>query len=145
MARHYHQGLYRPKNPEKYVGDATNIVFRSSWEKKFLVFADTNPSVLKYSSEEVIVPYFSQIDNKMHRYFPDFIIQIQQLDGAIKMLMIEIKPEAQTLPPKHRNTRQYLNELATYSVNTSKWQAAEQYCKKNNMEFLIMTEQHLGI
>ena len=110
-----------------------------------MVWADTNPQVLKWCSEELAIPYFSEVDQKMHRYFPDFLMMVQNNSGELKRYMVEIKPEVQTLPPKKRsrNTKSYLTELATYSVNTSKWNAAEVWCKKNNMEFIIMTEKHL--
>jgi hypothetical protein len=145
MARNYIQGIFKPKNPEKYAGNAANIVFRSSWERKFMVFADENPQVLKWASEEIYIPYFSEVDQKIHRYFPDFIMQVRNNQGTIKKYMVEIKPEAQTLPPKKRSrtTKTYLNEMSTFSVNTSKWRAAEEWCRKNNMEFIIMTEKHL--
>ena len=136
---------YTMKNPQKYVGDVENIVLRSSWEKKFIIWADTTPQVLKISSEELAIPYFSEVDLKTHRYFPDFLMMVQNNSGELKRYMVEIKPESQTLPPKKRsrNTKSYLTELATFSVNTSKWAAAEAWCKKNNMEFIIMTEKHL--
>jgi hypothetical protein len=144
MAKKYHQGIFKPKNPEKYVGDSSNIFYRSSWELKFMIFADTNPNVLKYASEEIAIPYYSNVDHKMHRYFPDFLVQIKTSNGSIKKLMIEVKPSAETVPPVvKKNTKKYLTELAKYSVNSSKWSAAEAYCLKNGMEFLIMTEQHL--
>jgi hypothetical protein len=146
MARHYHQGIFQPTYPEKYVGDASNIIFRSGWEKKFMIFADTNPQVLKWGSEEIIIPYYSEVDNKMHRYFPDFAILLRNNSGEEKKYLIEIKPEAQTKPPKQRKkTKVYLTELATYSINTSKWAAANEWCKRNGMEFIIMTERHLGV
>lgn len=145
MPRNYIQGIFKPKNPEKYVGDVTNIVYRSSWEFKFMNFADENPQVLKWCSEEIQIPYFSEVDQKPHRYFPDFVMMVRNNQGEIKKYMVEIKPEAQTLPPKPRakKSKTYLNEMATFSVNTSKWKAAEEWCKKNNMEFIIMTERHL--
>lgn len=147
MVRKYIQGIFKPKNPEKYVGDVTNIVYRSSWEFKFMNFADETPQVLKWCSEEIVINYFSEVDQKPHRYFPDFVMMVRNNQGEIKKYMVEIKPEAQTVPPKKRArvTKNYLNEVATYSVNTSKWKAAEEWCKKNNMEFIIMTERHLKI
>jgi hypothetical protein len=145
MSRKYIQGIFEPKNPEKYVGDVTKIFFRSSWERKFMSFADENVQVIKWCSEELAIPYFSDVDQKPHRYFPDFLMVVKNNQGEVKKYMVEIKPEAQTLPPKKRSraTQTYLNEVATYSVNTSKWKAAEEWCKKNNMEFIIMTERHL--
>ena len=136
---------WTPKNPEKYIGDVNEIWTRSSWEIKFLNWCDSHPGVINYASEELAIPYFSEVDQKMHRYFPDFLMMVQNNSGELKRYMVEIKPEVQTLPPKKRsrNTKSYLTELATYSVNTSKWNAAEVWCKKNNMEFIIMTEKHL--
>ena len=147
MPRHYNQGQFTPKNPEKYVGDPAKIFYRSGWELKFMIFADKNPQVLKWGSEEICLPYFSKVDNKIHRYFPDFVMLVQDNAGQKKRYLVEIKPESQTVPPKQKSrvTRSYINELATYSVNTAKWEAAEIWCKKNEMEFLILTEKHLNV
>lgn len=145
MARKYHQGIFNPKNPQKYVGNAANIVYRSSWELKFMKWADTNPSVLYWNSEEMIVPYLSPVDNAMHRYFVDFIVQVKTISGVIKNYAVEIKPDAQTKPPKQRSrvTKSYINEVKTYSVNQAKWAAADVFCKKRNMDFVVLTEKHL--
>lgn len=144
MARHYHQGRYTPKNPEKYVGDASNIIYRSGWEKKYMIWADNNPAVLKWASEEIVIPYYSPVDNKMHRYFTDFAMVLEK-NGTTHKYLIEIKPEAQTKPPVKgkRTTNRYIEELATYAVNQAKWQEAEKYCAKNNMNFMLLTEKHL--
>ena len=96
----YHQGRFHPQNPQKYMGDARNIVYRSSWELHFLKWCDRNDAVLKYASEEFSIPYVSPVDNKVHRYYPDFIIKVRQKDGGIKTIMIEIKPEYQKQEPK---------------------------------------------
>ncbi len=136
-----------PKNPEKYIGDPNNIIARSSWEIKFMNWCDVHPSVLKYSSEELVIPYYSEVDHKMHRYFPDFVMVLRNNQGQIKKYVVEIKPECQTVPPKPKSrvTKAYINEVATYSINTSKWRAAEEWCKRNGMEFIIMTEHHLSV
>ena len=144
MARKYIQGYFKPKQPEKYVGDVNNIFYRSSWELKFLNWCDTNPSVLKYANEELVIPYLSPVDNRPHRYFVDFVILVKNRSGELKKYAVEIKPEVQTEPPKaSRKTKRYLTELATYAVNTAKWKSADAYCKKNDMEFMIITEKHL--
>lgn len=144
MARKYIQGYFKPKQPEKYVGDVNNIFYRSSWELKFLNWCDTNPSVLKYANEELVIPYLSPVDNRPHRYFVDFVILVKNRNGDLKKYAVEIKPEHQTEPPKQtRKTKRYLTELATYAVNTAKWKSADAYCKKNDMEFMIITEKHL--
>lgn len=146
MARNYHQGKYTPKNPEKYLGDPNNIMMRSSWERKFANWADTNPSVLKWGSEELIIPYKSPIDGRMHRYFPDFVIIVKNKAGEIKKYMVEIKPEYQTAPPKlSRNKQRFLEESMTYAVNQAKWEAADHACKRNGLEFLVLTEKHLKV
>ena len=146
MARNYHQSKYIPKNPEKYVGDASNIFSRSSWEYKFMIWADTHPSVIKWNSEECIVPYISPVDNRPHRYFVDFTIMVKDTNGNIRKYLVEIKPKAQTLPPKKRKkTKQYLEELKTYAVNQAKWEAASKVCDRSGYTFMVLTEEHLGI
>jgi len=137
-----------PKNPEKYVGDPTKIIVRSSWERQAMIFFDTNPSVIKWNSEEIAIPYLCPTDGKLHRYFPDFLVQVKKTDGTIENTLVEVKPYAQTIPPKNRknkNKKTQLNEVTTYLKNQAKWEAAELWCKKNNMKFIFVTEYQLGI
>lgn len=143
----FYKGKFKPKNPEKYSGDPTNIIYRSSWELRFMNWADEKPSVLKWRSEETVVPYVSPVDNRVHRYFVDFQIQIRTKDGLLKTYLIEIKPEAQTRPPavKKRATKRYINEVMTWGKNEAKWKAADAYAKDRGWEFIILTEKHLGI
>jgi len=143
----YIQGLYKPINPKKYNGDITNIVYRSSWEKRFFHWCDENSAIISWSSEEVIVPYFHYIDKKYHRYFVDARITIQDINGNLETFLVEIKPYAQTQKPKYpgKTTKRYLTEVQTYVKNRSKWAAAEQYAKDRGMKFIILTEHHLGI
>jgi hypothetical protein len=142
-----YQGIFRPKNPKKYIGDSNNIVYRSSWECRVMNWFDQNDDIISWASEELIVPYKSPIDNRFHRYFPDFIVKVKTRDGTMKTLMIEVKPKKQTLPPeqKKRATKQYVNEVVTYGVNQAKWKAAQEYCLDRGWEFKIMTEEHLGL
>lgn len=137
----YYSGRFFPKHPEKYVGDANNIIFRSSWELKLMKWLDENPNILKYSSEELIIPYISPVDGERHRYFPDFLIEYIDKKGDIKRAVLEVKPQAQTVPPK-RKTKE---AVIRYAINQSKWAAAEKFAERNNMQFLLITEQHLGI
>lgn len=141
-----YQGIFRPKNPKKYIGDSNNIVYRSSWECRIMSWFDQNDDVVSWASEELVVPYKSPIDNRFHRYFPDFIVKVKTRDGTMKTLMIEVKPKKQTIPPepKKRVTKQYVTEVTTYGVNQSKWKAAHEYCLDRGWEFKIMTEEHLG-
>lgn len=142
-----YQGIFKPKNPKKYIGDSNNIVYRSSWECKVMHWLDQNDDIVSWASEELIVPYKSPIDNRFHRYFPDFIVKVKTRDGTMKTLMIEVKPKKQTIPPEPRKrvTKQYINEVTTYGVNQAKWKAAHEYCLDRGWEFKIMTEEHLGL
>jgi len=142
----YHKGRYKVKNPEKYMGNPNNVVYRSSWELKCMNYFDRNPNVLKWASEELAIPYISPIDKRPHRYFPDFIIQVVSQDGSKKTIMIEVKPEKQTKPPekKKRTTQRYIEEVKTYGINTAKWEAAQEYCADRKWEFQILTEREVG-
>lgn len=143
--RHYHQGVFVPKNPEKYIGNANNIVYRSQWERIFLHWCDTNDSVLKYSSEECVIPYISPIDMKKHRYFVDFFVTILQDTGKVQNFLVEIKPFAQTHPPKKPKTinESYNESVRTYLVNQAKWKAAERVCQERGWKFMVLTEREL--
>ena len=142
-----YKGRYTPKNPKKYKGDYHNIVYRSLWERKFMVYCDNSDNILEWGSEEIIIPYLSPWDGKLHRYFPDFYIKVRQASGDIKKFIIEVKPKKQTRPPEpvHRKTKKWLNEVKTYSINEAKWKSASEWCSNNDMEFKILTEDELGI
>lgn len=128
--------------PEKYIGDPRNIVMRSSWETRFALWCDKNPDIVKWSSEETIVPYISPIDNKPHRYFVDF--KIQTRNG--KIFLVEIKPAVQTRPPEgSRRTKRFLTEAQTFLVNQSKWKYAKEYASARGWDFIILTENELGL
>jgi hypothetical protein len=142
-----YSGYFRPKHPQKYVGDYKNIVYRSSWECRVMDWLDRNPDIISWASEELIIPYISPVDNRQHRYFPDFLVKMKTREGKTKTVLIEVKPKYQTQPPiqKKRVTKQYINEVATWGVNQSKWKAASEYCLDRGWEFLIITEDHLGL
>jgi hypothetical protein len=146
LARKYHQGLFRPIHPEKYVGDAGNIVFRSSWELRVMSKLDRTPEILRWSSEEICIPYFDPSSGRKRRYFPDFVILAQRKDRRVTM-MIEVKPESQTQKPVRGRKRQktFVNEATTYVTNTAKWEAAREFCRKKDWEFRVVTERDLGI
>ena len=143
----YMQGKFKPSYPQKYMGDPTNIVYRSSWELKFLRWCDNNPSVLEYSSEETIIPYRCPTDNRIHRYFVDAKIKVRDGTGQLKTYLVEIKPDKQTRPPEpsQRKSKRYLQEVMTWGKNDAKWKAAREYCADRGWDFIILTEFHLGI
>lgn len=142
-----YKGKFKPKYPEKYIGDPTNVIYRSLWEMRLMRYFDQHPGILKWGSEELQIPYVSPIDNKIHRYFPDFIIQTKNQDGSINTTVIEVKPYAQTKEPDRNQpkSRRYIKEVYTWGVNQAKWKAAEEYCKDRRWQFKIMTEKEIGI
>lgn len=142
-----YKGRFTPRKPEKYKGDPKNIIYRSSWEKKCMIYFDNTDNIVWWSSEELIIPYYSPVDKRMHRYFPDFIIKVKRKDGSIMTYVIEVKPFSQTQKPvqKTRRTKKFLQEAATYVVNQSKWKAAEEFCHEHGWQFKILTEKELGV
>lgn len=142
-----YKGRFSPKNPKKYRGDPTNIIFRSLWELRVMKYLDENTNILEWASEEVAVPYISPVDNRYHRYFPDFIVLAKTPDGGSKTMMLEVKPKKETVEPKvqTKRTKRYLTEVMTWGVNSAKWKAAREYCLDRGWDFKIITEDHLGI
>ena len=142
-----YRGRYIPTYPKKYKGDPSNIIYRSLWERKFMVYCDRNDRILEWGSEEFFIPYRSPLDGKIHRYFPDFYVKVKTKQNTIKKWVVEVKPKAQTRPPRtpKRKTKKYITEVRNYAINDAKWENAIEYCKDRNMEFIIITEDELGI
>ena len=142
-----YKGKYRPNNPLKYKGDYRNIIYRSLWELKFMKYCDSNQNILEWGSEEFWLPYRSPLDNKVHRYFPDFYIKVRESTGKINKMVIEVKPKRQCIEPKRpkRKTKGYIYEVREYASNQAKWKAAKSYCLDRGYEFKILTENELGI
>ena len=141
----YRQGIFEPTNKAKYSG-RTPIVWRSSWELKYMRFCDINENIVAWGSESIKIQYFSTVDNRTHTYFPDFIIQVRKQDGTLKTQIIEIKPFRETNPPKmsrNRKVKSMIREANTYIVNQAKWSAAKEFCKTRNWDFIIITEKDL--
>lgn len=141
-----YSGKYKVKNPKKYKGDFNNVVYRSSWERVFMNYCDMNEGVIEWNSEEVIIPYKSPLDGRIHRYFTDFWMKVLTKDGEHKEYIIEVKPYKETLEPVQpkRKTRKYVVEVMKYCKNRAKWDAAEQYCEKKGATFKILTEYDLN-
>ena len=142
-----YKGKYSPSYPRKYKGDPTNIVYRSLWERKFMVYCDLNENILEWGSEEIVMPYRSPVDGRVHRYFPDFYIKVKESTGRIKKMIIEIKPKRQCSPPSKpkKQTKGYLREAYEYAKNQAKWEAASEWCKDRGYIFKVFTEKELGI
>ena len=134
-----YSGRYIVKNTNKYKGDFTKVTYRSLWERNAMRWCDDNPKVKSWSSEEVVIPYYYDVDKRYHRYFVDLKIITEE-----KTILVEIKPEKETAPPTgERRTKRYINEGLTYIKNMNKWEAAEDYCKDRGWEFQIWTEKTL--
>ena len=142
-----YRGRYIPTYPKKYKGDPSNIIYRSLWERKFMVYCDKNTKILEWGSEEIALPYISPHDSRVHRYFPDFYIKVQENTGKIKRYLIEVKPLKQTVKPKKpkRQTKGYIREAFEYARNQAKWKAAREYCADRMWEFKVITEKELDI
>lgn len=144
-----YSGKYKIKNPEKYVGgDSSNIIYRSLWERQLMVKFDTNPKYISWNSECVIIPYLSDLDNSVHRYFVDFYVKYVNSVGSIEEALIEVKPFKETQKPKSpknnwKSKQRYIRECATYMTNMSKWKAAREFCRNHGYKFIIITEKEL--
>ena len=142
-----YKGKYYPSYPSKYKGDPTRIIYRSLWERKFMVYCDRNNNILEWASEEIAIPYRSPIDNRVHRYFPDFYMKVKESNGRIRKYIIEVKPAKQTKPPvkPKRQTKKYISEAYEYAKNQAKWKMAREFCADRQWEFKVVTEKELGI
>jgi len=142
-----YSGTFKPTNPQKYVGDYKNIIYRSSWEARVMNWLDKNPNIVSWASEEIIIPYISPVDGRWHRYFPDFVVKVKDKNGQLRTMMLEVKPKKQTQPPipQRRVTKRYITEVTTWGVNQAKFKAATEYCLDRGWEFKLITEDHLGL
>lgn len=142
MGRSHQQGFFITKYPNKYEGNPTQIVYRSSWERLLFQWCDENSDVVSWGSEIIVIPYLCRTDSKMHRYFPD--IKMTMKSGVI--LLVEVKPECQVRKPlktKGKKGSTYLTECFNFMKNSSKWDAANDYCNKRGWKFQIWTESTL--
>jgi hypothetical protein len=138
MAR-FAQGKFTPKQPEKYIGTRTPT-YRSRWEFHFMKFCDEHPSVAKWASEAIRIPYKNPLTGKHTIYVPDFFIAYADKGGKQKVELIEVKPANQAIREKVGRSR--VNQ-ASYIVNQAKWAAAYAYCKQKGITFRIITENDI--
>jgi len=141
---YYVQGIYTPRNSPKYKGTIP-IFYRSRNELQLMRFFDENSKIIEWTSESVVIPYIKPVDGKIHRYYVDFSCVLKDGDGKIHKYLIEYKPFKQTVQPSKgkKSERTFLTEQLNFSTNSSKWSAAKQYCEKQKMKFLILTEKDL--
>lgn len=128
------------------MGNVNNVVYRSSWELRMNRFLDNNTQILRWSSEEIKIPYLHPLDGRVHHYFPDYYIEYINKDGEVVHEMVEVKPLAQTTAPKKsrgKSNKTALYEQQTYAVNMAKWKYAMEWCKKRDIRFRVLTEKSL--
>lgn len=138
-----YSGKFVPINIGKYEGDHTNIVYRSLWEAAFMKWLDMNSDVKSWSSEEIVIPYMSPVDDRVRRYFPDFKVKFN--NGEV--LIVEVKPDYQTQKPVFKNgmsKTRMITEAQTYAVNWAKWKSAERYSTERGWKFAVFTEHTLN-
>ena len=140
-----YSGKFKPKNYKKYKGDPTKIFYRSLLERRFMVWCDNNEKVIEWGSEEIIIPYKSPVDKRVHRYFPDFYIKYVNKEGQVIREIIEVKPHKQLFPPKQpkRKTKRFISEVSTYIINQAKFSAAREFCEDRKLKFRILTEKEI--
>jgi len=148
--KHYKQGVFTPRNKQKYKGDASRIRYMSGWELKLMIYLDQHPDILVWSSEEFAISYRHPIEGTVRRYFPDMWFKKRDKDGTISTILVEVKPLAETRPPqilsgKKAQSKGYLYKATTWAVNCAKWEAAKKLCDAKGWQFMILTEKDLGI
>jgi hypothetical protein len=136
-----YKGKYSVRNTQKYDGDPTQVIYRSLWERQVFRWLDDHPGVVSWSSESVVIPYICKSDGRGHRYFVD--LKIKFSNG--RTYLVEIKPATQCKEPKpkKRITPRFIAESMTYLKNTSKWEAAKEYCEDRGFIFEVWTEHTL--
>lgn len=142
----FRQGVYHLQHPEKYLGNPNNVVYRSSWELRMHRFLDNNTQIIKWSSEEIKIPYLSPLDGRVHHYYPDYYVEYINRQNEVIQELIEVKPHKQTAAPKSskgKSKKTMLYEQHTFAVNAAKWKYAMAWCEKRNLKFRILTEQSL--
>lgn len=145
----YRSGKYEPKNPEKYIGDIHNIIYRSSWEYRFCTYCDTNDSILKWSSEPLSIDYYNPLDKKNHKYNVDFYMKVLKESGESQDWIIEIKPENQTKKPIYEGTmtvsklKSYNRNMQIWITNQAKFKAAKEWAEKRGYRFGVIDENFL--
>ena len=142
-----YKGFFKPKNRKKYLGNSSNIIYRSRWELRLMSWLDDNPNIVEWASEEFFIRYLSPVDNKYHRYFPDFWVKKKNREGKVDIVVVEVKPLKETKEPRRpkKLTKSYLYEAKTWAVNKAKWEAARAYCDGRGWKFQIVTERELNL
>lgn len=141
-----YKNKFLPKNTSKYIGNSDKILCRSLWERKLCKYLDENKNILRWSFENIKIPYESPLDKQVHYYIPDFLVEKLNKDGSVSTLLIEVKPEKQTKQPvmtEKVSKKTHSKNMETFLINKAKWQSAKVFCEKNGIDFIILTEKEL--
>jgi len=162
-----YQGYYKVKHPEKYVGDPNLVVYRSSWEHAFCRWCDFSPSIIRWSSEPIKIPYYDRVSRLeeckkegldpnnpknwvIKNYNVDFWIEVQKDEDETQKMFIEIKPSdklKKPIPPPEeaslKEQRKFNNAAKEFLLNEAKWAAMNAWAEKNNAKFYVFTEKIL--
>lgn len=147
----YHQGYYKIQNHNKYIGNPNEIVYRSSWEYKFMIYCDLNPGILKWGSEVFKISYTDRL-GKGHAYIPDFYIETVNKDNPdfLNKFLIEVKPLQETMEPiipktiSEKKMKSLEYQVSAWQKNKYKWAHAIEWCNARDIKFYLVTEEQLG-
>jgi hypothetical protein len=136
---HYVQGIFTPKNAEKYIGKH-KPKYRSGWEMTMMMFLDNNASILQWASEPLYIPYIHPLTGKRANYIPDFLVIYENKYGQKKAELVEIKPKKQSLIESRTASAK---DRAIVAINHAKWKAAAEFCKRSGLVFRVINEDHI--
>lgn len=130
----YKQGYIDPKSCKKLFNQLSRerIIYRSSYELKFITWLEQSNLVKGWGSECFCIPYLF-VDGTTHRYYPDYFVEM--VDGT--KMVVEIKPYNQTQKPVNENCW----AAKEYAKNMCKWKATLEFCEKKGYKFKVLTEK----
>lgn len=137
------QGTYTPKHPEKYIGDLSKLIYKSSWELTCFRFFDNNLNVIRWGYEPLAIPYLKPTDNRVHKYHPDFFVEYIDRNNEVIREVIEVKPKNQATMSTAKRHKTRLQENLTYAINVAKWTAAKRWCEERNIGFRVVVEDEI--
>lgn len=135
----FSQGKFQLQHPEKYIGNASQITWRSSWEANLMRTLDNHPAVIEWASEPIKIPYRNPLTGKGSVYVPDFLVKYMKNDTKVVIELIEVKPASQTTIKRAKSKY----DKAQLAINASKWMAAKKFCDMRGLVFRILTEDQL--
>ena len=138
--RRTQKGYFEPKNPNKLLSNK-RIIFRSSWERKFMEMCDTHPNIIQWASEhpDTKIPYYNPVQNKYTIYVPDFFVIYKDKNGKKRVELVEVKPAAETYLKEAKSKRHKI----ALAINAAKWKAAQEWCARKGIKFRVITEHDI--